>query len=151
MGYGDYVASDDVRHSGNPFSSSLLTDVPQRSQPYSKPSPKHPTPSLPNLLPPNHPHPTPKTQFAKKTQQIDVKIAEKEARIHEYEQDINKLRGLVRLLKHITNVPTPRSSFCRMHACDITAYITHHGPDIAPQRGRGYVEVLYALPLHLMM
>ena len=45
------------------------------------------------------------TSYAKdttrqKTLQIDAKIAEKEARIHEYEQDINKLRGLVQLLKH---------------------------------------------------
>lgn len=36
-----------------------------------------------------------------------------------------------------------------MYTCDIAAYIAHHGPDIAPQRGRGYVtlsESSYACP-----
>ncbi|KIK03227.1 hypothetical protein K443DRAFT_484080 [Laccaria amethystina LaAM-08-1] len=45
------------------------TSRPTTSQPFSKPSPTHLPPSLPNLLPPNHPLPTPKTQSARKRRQ----------------------------------------------------------------------------------
>ena len=97
--YGDYVASDDVRHSGNPFSFSTNrypSKIPALLETFTDTStskPAGPSTSKPPIS-------YTKETTRHKTLQIDAKIAEKEAQIHEYEQDINKLRGLVQLLKH---------------------------------------------------
>ncbi|KIK00405.1 hypothetical protein K443DRAFT_7692 [Laccaria amethystina LaAM-08-1] len=79
---GDYVASDDI-----PAFLETFTDT-STSKP-TEPSTSKPPASY-----------VKDTTTRQKTQHIDAQIAEKEARILEYEQDINKLRGLVQLFKH---------------------------------------------------
>ena len=137
--YGDYVASDDVSHSGNPFSFSTNrypSKIPALLETFTDTSTSKPF--EPSTFK-QHTSYAKDTTRQKTLQQIDAKIAEKEARIREYEQDIYKLRGLVQLLRH--------------DGQELRRELKHNGPDIAPQRGRGYVRFLSCLgyALHLMM